>query len=147
MTGKLIVLKTVLLFLSAVFCYAQTVIISQVDNSSLLMDQKIKVYASVTDEYGNPITNLTQEQFELYEAVPDKQAEKRDIIFFLYPVENINRRFLAVYGRFIHIDHGRVFMECENRVVIRRVGFELHALRRPCRFMGKRMRETPCAEH
>ncbi len=98
MTGKLIVLKTVLLFLSAVFCYAQTVIISQVDNASLLMDQKIKVYTSVTDEYGNPITNLTQEQFELYEAVPDKEAEKRDIIFFKHGAnvnEGINLMFLV----------------------------------------------------
>jgi Ca-activated chloride channel family protein len=88
----------VLLCLSAIFCYAQTVIVSQVDNSSLLMDQKIKVYVSVTDANGIPITDLTQEQFEVYEAVPDKKAEKRDIIFFKHGAnvnEGINLMFLV----------------------------------------------------
>ncbi|MBN1798563.1 MAG: VWA domain-containing protein [Spirochaetales bacterium] len=97
MKNKILIYTVILLCLSAVLSSAQTVIVSQVDNSTLIMDQKIKVYVSVTDLYGNPITDLTQEQFELYEAVPDKKAEKREIIFFKHGAnvnEGINLMFL-----------------------------------------------------
>jgi VWFA-related protein len=98
MTNRIFLCAAALLILSGTLCFSQSVIVSQVDNSSLLMDQKIKVYVSVTDANGNPITDATQDQFALSEAVPDKKPEKRDIIFFKHGAnvnEGINLMFLV----------------------------------------------------
>ncbi|GAG75760.1 unnamed protein product, partial [marine sediment metagenome] len=65
------ILLTLLLFFSGAF--SDTVRISQIDNSFLLINQRVKVYLGVTDQKGNPIKNLEKDNFTLYEF--DKQRE------------------------------------------------------------------------
>jgi len=111
MTNRRILCAAALFILAASACFSQSVVVSQVDNSSLLMDQKIKVYVSVTDANGNPVTDATQDQFTLTEAVPDKKPQKRDIIFFkhganvneginfMFLVDNSGSMYTNIYGR------------------------------------------------
>jgi Ca-activated chloride channel family protein len=111
MTTRITILTVLFFFCISLFCHSQTIIVSQVDNSSLLLDQKIRVYVSVTDKNGNPVTNLTQEKFELLEALPEKKPEKREIIFFkhganvneginlMFIVDNSGSMYNNMYGR------------------------------------------------
>ena len=51
---------------------AQTLSISQIDSSPLLLSQDIELYLSLTDSEGNPIEGLSKEQFEVYESAEGK---------------------------------------------------------------------------
>ncbi|KPJ80779.1 MAG: hypothetical protein AMS17_20125 [Spirochaetes bacterium DG_61] len=74
-----------LLHLSFSNALCDTARISQIDNSTLLINQKVKVYVSVTDREGNPVPNLTEENFVLYEM-----GNQREISAFERGV-NINQ--------------------------------------------------------
>ncbi|MBN2323683.1 MAG: VWA domain-containing protein [Spirochaetes bacterium] len=73
---------------------SETVRISQIDNSMLLVDQGVRLYISVTNDEGDPVFGLRKENFRVFEssaddpsaAVPEKE---RDIRSFLHGV-NIN---------------------------------------------------------
>jgi hypothetical protein len=65
------------LILSFSVALCDTARISQIDNSTLLINQKVKVYVSVTDREGNPVPNLTEESFVLYEM-----GNQREIFTF-----------------------------------------------------------------
>ncbi len=56
--------------------YSDSVRISQIDNSSLLINQKVKVYLSVTDREGSPISNLEKENFIVYEFEEQKEIHQ-----------------------------------------------------------------------
>ena len=47
---------------------AQTLSISQIDSSSLLLSQRVSLYLSVSDEEGTPLEGLDAEQFEVFES-------------------------------------------------------------------------------
>jgi len=68
---------------------AQQVSISQIDSSTLLANQLIHVYLSITDRQGQPISGLSQEEFKLFESIPNGQFQERPIIDFKSGV-NIN---------------------------------------------------------
>jgi Ca-activated chloride channel family protein len=59
--------------------------ISQIDNSSLLINQQVRLYLSVTDENGKSVKNLTEDQFSVYEM-----GKERDIDMFRRGI-NINQ--------------------------------------------------------
>lgn len=61
---------------------AQSVTISGVDNSTLLVNQKVAVYVSVTDDTGTPILGLTKEDFVLFETSPWSGEQEREIVDF-----------------------------------------------------------------
>ena len=61
---------------------ADSVTISGVDNSRLLIDQTVGVYVSVTDGRGSPITDLAKEDFDIFEAVPGGPEAPREILDF-----------------------------------------------------------------
>lgn len=95
--------KKVLLFLCSAFLlivvpffysFSDTVRISQIDNTSLLVNQRVKVYVSVTDASGDPIGNLKKQNFEIYEGVHDRSVDspenRRDILGFRKGI-NINQ--------------------------------------------------------
>jgi Ca-activated chloride channel family protein len=73
------------LFLFGGTAFSDTVRISQIDNSRLLLNQSVNVYVSVTDRDGDPIPNLTEDNFTLYEM-----GEQRRIQSFQRGV-NINQ--------------------------------------------------------
>jgi len=49
--------------------------ISQIDNSSLLINQQVHLYLSVTDENGKPVKNLTEDQFSVYEMGKEREID------------------------------------------------------------------------
>jgi Ca-activated chloride channel homolog len=66
-------LKKILIFLFfiAFICqisFSNTIRISQIDTSDLLLNQKVKVYLGITDNKGNTIKNLKAGQFTVYES-------------------------------------------------------------------------------
>ncbi|MBN2531552.1 MAG: VWA domain-containing protein [Spirochaetales bacterium] len=69
---KRILLATIILLLFQHFLLTEnniTITISQIDNSTLLFDQKIKLYVNVTDVNSNPVQNLKEENFTLSETI------------------------------------------------------------------------------
>jgi Ca-activated chloride channel family protein len=55
--------------------------ISQIDNSSLLTNQNVRVYVSATDGDGKPVTGLAKEQFSLSERAGKKERERAILSF------------------------------------------------------------------
>jgi VWFA-related protein len=55
--------------------------ISQIDNSSLLVNQTVRVYVSATDDDGKPVTGLKKEQVSLSER-SGKTEREREILSF-----------------------------------------------------------------
>lgn len=47
---------------------ANNIRIGQVDPSTLLVDQKVKLYVSITDQYGVPVRNVDENSFTVYES-------------------------------------------------------------------------------
>jgi len=54
--------------------------VAQIDNSSLLVNQRIRVYVSVTGEGGVPVRGLDKNVFALYESTEQGPRLKREII-------------------------------------------------------------------
>lgn len=71
-----------IIFLSAFFVYADSVTISEIDNSSLLVNQKIKTSINVTDNNGKPILELTRDNFRIFETPEGCVEEEKEIIDF-----------------------------------------------------------------
>ncbi|MBN1525172.1 MAG: VWA domain-containing protein [Spirochaetales bacterium] len=74
---------------TALFCviavlngFSENVIISQINNTTVLADQTIKVWVSVTDSYNNPVTTIKQEQVSVYEGIPGTELVEREILSF-----------------------------------------------------------------
>jgi Ca-activated chloride channel family protein len=78
-------IATVLLVAVFSAAFPDTVRISQIDNSMLLLNQRVRVYVSVTDQKGDPVPNLTEDRFSLFES-----EEQRQILSFERGV-NINQ--------------------------------------------------------
>jgi Ca-activated chloride channel family protein len=68
-----------LFFVSLHWAGAETLRVAQIDNTSLLINQRIGVYVSVTGEGGKPVTGLQKEDFALFESV-DGERTNREII-------------------------------------------------------------------
>ncbi len=58
-----------LFFLLPFILFAENITITQIDTSSLLSDQIVKVYLSITDNSGRPIENIDGEMFDVFESV------------------------------------------------------------------------------
>jgi len=68
---------------------SDTLRVSQIDNTSLLANQRIKVYVSVTGSDGVPVTGLAKEVFRLYESVAEGRRQEREILRMLEGVNVI----------------------------------------------------------
>lgn len=62
--------------------YSDSVNITQINNSALLLNQAVEVYTSVTDNRGVPVPSLTVENFSVYESSADYPEVEREIIDF-----------------------------------------------------------------
>jgi Ca-activated chloride channel family protein len=69
-TGKVKIISAALIALLAVWAnvHAESVTISQIDPSTLLYNQNVKVYVSVTDKFGAPIKNIRKDDFTVFES-------------------------------------------------------------------------------
>jgi Ca-activated chloride channel family protein len=86
-------LKKMLVFFIIInlqFVFAQNIRISQIDNSDLLLNQKIKLYLSVTDSNGKPIQSCTKEMFNIYESVDGSNFKMTEGIIDFIPKGNEN---------------------------------------------------------
>ena len=71
--------KVIFLLLSAcvttTISWADSLRISQVDSNSLLLNQEIKLYLSVTNDRGKPVTGLKKNHFRIFESVNAKKYQ------------------------------------------------------------------------
>ncbi len=70
---KRILLSNIIILFTTCFLYADYVRISQIDPSSLLLNQEIKLYVSVTNENGDPVSGLTREAFSVFESADNRK--------------------------------------------------------------------------
>jgi Mg-chelatase subunit ChlD len=68
---------------------SDTLRVSQIDNTSLLANQRIRVYVSVTGEGGVPVTGLDKDAFRLYESTAEGPRLQREILRMLEGVNVI----------------------------------------------------------
>ncbi len=77
-------IKKIILFLYIFFSlqilFSDSVRISQIDTSKLLINQNVDVYVSITNDQGNPIKNLSKEMFTIYESTDGKDFVQIDKI-------------------------------------------------------------------
>lgn len=111
MIKKYLFLILVFIF-SANFVQADSVRISQIDSSSLLLNQNVKVYINATDNKGEPIKKLTREMFNIFESADGKKFTKINNIVnfetmanyesginFLLLVDNSGSMYRTMQGR------------------------------------------------
>jgi len=82
---RFFLLLVTVIFLCVPRAQSNTLRISQIDNSSLLINQQVRLYLSVTDKNGDPVKNLTEDRFTVYEM-----GEEREIDTFRRGI-NINQ--------------------------------------------------------
>ncbi|MCG8333648.1 MAG: VWA domain-containing protein, partial [Proteobacteria bacterium] len=68
MTKRYQLIPAILFILIAPLVFADSIRISQVDSGDLLLNQEVKLYLSVTDDRGNPISGLRQDNFDILES-------------------------------------------------------------------------------
>jgi Ca-activated chloride channel family protein len=66
--SKIISAALIALLASWANARAESVTISQIDPSTLLYNQNVKVYVSVTDEVGSPVKNIRKDDFTVFES-------------------------------------------------------------------------------
>ncbi|MBN2738101.1 MAG: VWA domain-containing protein [Spirochaetales bacterium] len=79
------VVCAVILFFVIVPCFAEKIIISQIDNSSLLVNQNVQVYFSFIDDQGYPVENLNKDKLRVFE-----NGVNRNIVEFKSKI-NVNQ--------------------------------------------------------
>jgi Ca-activated chloride channel family protein len=76
--------KTVLIFIMisclSVLAYADSITISQIDNSTLMINQQVKAYINAVDGNGQPIHGLDAGNFEVFESSKNWPEEEREIV-------------------------------------------------------------------
>ncbi len=111
-----------ILLLSVPFSWAgaETIRVAQIDNTSLLINQRIGVYVSVTGMGGKPVKGLKREDFALFESA-DGQRLSREIIelreganvtqgvTFLLVIENSGSMYWNADGRIKNSDDPEVW--------------------------------------
>ena len=75
-SAVIIILSLMLLLNPCFFAFADSVRISQIDPSSLLLNQEIKLYVSVTDDGGGPVKGLSVDQFDIFESSDKNEFRK-----------------------------------------------------------------------
>ena len=66
--SKKIYISIIFVIFSLKALSADSIRISQIDSSKLLLNQNIKLYISVTDDIGDPIKNLSNNSFTIFES-------------------------------------------------------------------------------
>lgn len=113
-TGRIRILSAALAALLAPWAgaRAESVRISQIDPSMLLVNQNVKAYVSVTDDAGAPVKNIGRNRFTVYESADGNNFKRipkikdframvnyRDGINFLLLIDNSGSMYLNVKQR------------------------------------------------
>lgn len=116
--------------LAAMPLAAQNVTISGVDNSTLLVNQRVGVYLSVTDARGVPIPDLTREDFTVFERSPWTGERERPIVDFrrgINVTEGITMLLLVDNSGSMYYNADGSIREPENEA-IRRISYAKEAV-------------------
>ncbi|MBU2514827.1 VWA domain-containing protein [bacterium] len=126
MTLKKILLPWMLIVLFTASCFADSIRISQVDSSSLLLNQNIKLYISATDDSGEPLTELEQSDFKIFESINQKLFKTvpeitgfrsgvnyTDGVNFLLLIDNSESMYWTLEGK-------KTEIEADRRITIAR---------------------------
>lgn len=73
--GLLLVFASVLLSVPVMAAIAETLSISQIDSSSLLLSQQVDLYLSLSDEEGNPVEGVKLGDLRVYESADGEDFE------------------------------------------------------------------------
>lgn len=76
MIPKSIISLLVYLLVAVPFVFADAVRITQIDSNSLLFNQQIKLYLSITDDRGEPIEQLKNNNFTLFESKDGRKFQQ-----------------------------------------------------------------------
>jgi Ca-activated chloride channel homolog len=80
MRNKSIIIVFLLLALQILF--TDSLRISQIDTTSMLFNQKVKLYLSITDDNGDPVKNLEEQMFKVFESADNTQFQQNKIVDF-----------------------------------------------------------------
>jgi Ca-activated chloride channel family protein len=89
---------------------ATTLRVAQIDNTSLLINQRIGVYVSITGDEGKPVKGLQKEDFALFETADEKRLSREIIelreganvtqgVTFLLVIDNSGSMYWNADGR------------------------------------------------
>jgi|GEM_PF-379516 len=109
-----IIITSLIIFITilATPLFGDSVGISQIDTTDLLLNQNIKLYLNVANKLGLPIGSLTKSNFKIYESPDGKSYEQIDSIIdfksyanrdaginFLLLIDNSGSMYLNMKGR------------------------------------------------
>ncbi len=115
------ILFLMLIFTLSMYCgISDTLRISQIDNSSLLINQRIKVYVSLTDVEGIPLKGIGKESFTIYESVQGSDLRREVLsleegvniirgVNFLLIIDNSGSMYWDATGRVKNSDDEEVW--------------------------------------
>jgi Ca-activated chloride channel family protein len=102
--------------------YAQSVSISQIDSSQLLLQQTIQLYLSITDRWGASIEDINQESLKVYESADGENYKEIESILGIRPqantTEGINFLLLVDNSGSMYYGLGGESTEDESRLRI-----------------------------
>ena len=80
----------IVLFIPFSQLFSDSLRISQIDSNSLLINQRVRVFVSVTDRDGISVKGLGKDNFKIYETAEGRQEQENEVIRLEQGV-NINR--------------------------------------------------------
>jgi Ca-activated chloride channel homolog len=126
---KKIIFIGIFIFSVCGLLFANQVRISQIDSSGLLLNQEVKLYVSVTDEIGTPVTKLPKEFFSIFESPNGNDFQRiGDIpgfetmtnyekgINFLLLIDNSGSMYQNMKGRRTNKEYERKITYVKNTV-------------------------------
>jgi Ca-activated chloride channel homolog len=126
---KKIIFIGIFVFSAYSLLFANHVRISQIDSSGLMLNQEVKLYISVTDEIGNPISKLPMDAFSVFESPNGNDFQKIEKISgfetmtnyekginFLLLIDNSGSMYQDMKGRRTQKDYERKISYVKNTV-------------------------------
>ena len=114
---KIYILTGIFVWLMTASLWAESLRISQIDASTLLVNQEVGVYVSVTDNRGEPVDDLSASRFSIFESADGKNFTKipeitsfrtmanfESGINFLLLIDNSGSMYRDIQGRRVRSD-------------------------------------------
>lgn len=113
--------------------FAEGMRLSHIDSSTLLADQKVKLYVGMTDIEGLPVENLRSEDFEIYESTDGKKYERRNKVYGFNRLINYENgiQFLLMID-----NSGSMYSELNNKANLKKVDAAKEAIKKFVREMS-----------
>ncbi|MCP4137862.1 MAG: VWA domain-containing protein, partial [bacterium] len=109
-------------FLALTYISGDSVSISEINNSSLLVNQTIKVNVNVTDRNGKPVLDLDKDNFRIFETPEGGEEKEREILAFEEKVnmdQGINMMLLLDNSRSMYSNDSGTIEDSPNEEIWR----------------------------